>query len=96
MALPFKEEFLSLLQLLHCHCLTRPLLPRSHSRPLARIQEDSHQLAIPGLGVGVGLGVNPNPNPKRWLKPLTTEVARHLLIPVAYAPVIIVPPKCRT
>jgi len=23
------------------------------------------------------------------LKPLTTEVARHLLIPVAYAPVII-------
>ena len=60
MALPFKEEFLSLLQLLHCHCLTRPLLPRSHSRPLARIQEDSHQLAIPGLGIGVvwvGVGV---------------------------------------
>ena len=25
----------------------------------------------------------------RWLKPLTTEVARHLLIPVAYAPAII-------
>ena len=25
----------------------------------------------------------------RWLKPLTTEVAQHLLIPVAYAPVII-------
>ena len=32
----------------------------------------------------------------RWLEPLTTEVARHLLKPVAYAPVIIVPPKCRT
>ena len=29
------------------------------------------------------------PSPPSWLKPLTTAVARNLLIPVAYAPVII-------
>ena len=33
------------------------------------------------------------PSLPRWLKPLTTEVARHLLIPVAYAPVIIAFPR---